>query len=108
MRTIKQMIRAMMTVLFHSEAETSEAAQELFQLADDGRIDEAENRLSDLLDGEDMEMLYTALLFYDHINDYSNRYLEEHGFSREEIVDGVRNAAGIYGRESLVDTLMTT
>ena len=32
-------------------------------------------------------------MFYDHLNNYNDSFLEEHGFSREEIRQGVLDVA---------------
>lgn len=110
MRLIKEMIRALFRLIFHTNAETpaEEAAAdlskeekaalgELFRLADDGRIDEAENRLSDLVEEADGEALKIALLFYDHLNEKDDAFLEEHDFSRKEIKAGLETVAKKYG-----------
>ena len=59
------------------------------------------------MDGKDMTKLHLALLFYEHLLDLPEEFLTEHGFSREEILDGVKNAADIYGVGGLAETLIS-
>ncbi|MDO5422391.1 MAG: DUF6483 family protein [Eubacteriales bacterium] len=116
MRLIKQMIRALLMVIFNKREEIEspkdqnvpggKTENELFALADSGKINEAENRLSEMLDGKDTAKLHIALLFYEHINEYTDEFLKEHQFSRQEILDGIRNAAEMYGFLGLAETLL--
>ena len=76
-------------------------------MIDAGKINEAENKLYELMDGKDMTKLHLALLFYEHLLDLPEEFLTEHGFSREEILDGVKNAADIYGVGGLAETLIS-
>ena len=48
-----------------------------------------------------MESLKTALLFYSHLNQLDNDFLEDHNYSREEIVSGVRDVLNRYHLDSL-------
>lgn len=43
---------------------------------------------------------------FEHVNDYTDDYLEEHKYSREEIVDGLKNFLSGCGMEGLME-LMT-
>ena len=69
------------------------------RLIDEGRINEAENRLCDYLDqgSGSREELAAALGFYDHLSGCSEDFLEEHDYSREEIYDGLRELAARFG-----------
>lgn len=84
-----------------------EDGRELLEMAEEGKINEAENKLYELMDGKDMTKLHLALLFYEHLLDLPEEFLTEHGFSREEILDGVKNAADIYGVGGLAETLIS-
>ena len=84
-----------------------EDGRELLEMAEEGKINEAENKLYELMDGKDMTKLHLALLFYEHLLDLPEEFLTEHGFSREEILDGVKNAAEIYGVGGLAETLIS-
>ena len=69
-----------------------QALEELLNLIDRGEINEAENRLSELLEDGGGQELELALLFYSHLNEKSNDFLESHDFSREEIKSGLEDA----------------
>lgn len=71
------------------------------QLADQGNIDEAENKLWEDLDGKDQRKLELALRFYEYLNKKDNDYLESHDFTKEEIKDGVYRAVDLYGYSSI-------
>lgn len=49
---------------------------------------------------KDLEL---ALSFYDHLNHFTDDFLTEHGFTTDEIADGIKNAARVYGIEGLED-----
>ena len=54
------------------------------------------------------DMAYqTALMFYDHLNKYTDSFLEEHDFSREEIRQGVLEVAkrmgALYAAAAILD-----
>ena len=106
MRLIKQVIRALIGILLNKKTtiaydmpvnrqRTSGAdfLARLISLADAGKICEAENELSDILECGLDTAFQIALMFYDHLNDYTDTFLEEHGFSREEIRQGVLDVA---------------
>ena len=114
MRVIRQVIRMIIMLLFHfdidqddeklqKEMEQQESLESLLDLVDRGEIDEAENRLYELVDGEDKQKLKTALLFYNYLNDKEDSFLEEHDFSRDEIRDGVKRVATLYGVAGMVE-----
>lgn len=117
MRLIKQMIQALASVIFNKrldeeelsvsiDSEDAKETVDLLALADGGQINEAENLLWEHLDTSDLSKLRTALAFYEHINEYTNEFLEEHGYSREEVLDGIRNVAAEFGVSGLVDALL--
>ena len=43
----------------------------------------------------------TALLFYSHLNQLDNDFLEDHNYSREEIVSGVKDVLNRYHLDSM-------
>lgn len=61
------------------------------------RMWQAENELSDVLESGSDLACKIALMFYDHLNEYPDSFLEEHGFSREEIRQGVLDVAKCMG-----------
>jgi len=105
-RLIKQVIHALIGVLLNKRTTLEhemlinlqqnsgdDYLQRLTVLADQGRICEAENMLLDALEGGADETCRAALLFYEHINEFDDDFLEEHNFSREEICQGVLDIA---------------
>lgn len=114
MRLIKEMIRALMSVLFKKkfhELELEEKAEiaaddntkELFVLADAGQINEAENKLLEDKDLSNPRFIQQAMAFYEHINEYDDDFLEAHNYTREEIVDGLKDILSYYGLTGMFD-----
>lgn len=69
----------------------------IITLADDGRINEAENLLYENLDIDNESYLLMGLTVYSHINEYTDDFLQESNYSREEIRDEIKNFAQQYG-----------
>lgn len=104
MRLIKEMVRAILKLLFHMDTESptaeileNEESKEtldiLLDMVDAGNINEAENCLYDLIGEKNNSSFLIALLFYSYLNDKTDDFLELHDFSREEIKSGIENAA---------------
>lgn len=117
MRTIHEMVRAVLHLVFHvsmdnpfmETAEEEEAKNNLLhlnELTKDGHIVEAENALDDLADGENMQNLKVALLFYSHLNEQTDEFLEENDFSRKEVKDGLKRMMNRYGFDEMAETLL--
>lgn len=107
MRIIKSMIAALLKLLF--DIDTDSPAAELIEdydarnnlitltdMIDDGNINHAENELYRLL-SEDTLDLKAGILFYSHLNDKDDDFLEQHNYTREEIELGIRLLADKYG-----------
>lgn len=118
MRLIKEMVRTILKLLFNINTETptvellenkeeKETLENLLDMIDDGRINEAENRLYDLTSDTDVNSLEIALLFYSYLNDKTDDYLEENDLSREEIKLGLENVAGSFGLSSIAKMFLT-
>lgn len=117
LRQIREMVRAVIKMLFQLDApeltpeilddqETRETLEGLLELMEAGKIDEAENRLYDLTSGEgdeDRRNLEAGLLFYYALNGKSDDFLEEHDFSREEIMTGIQDLADRYGLSGIAE-----
>ena len=101
MRLIKQVIQALIGILLNKkttmeydmpvnrqQTNGEDFLARLISLADAGKICEAENELSDILESGSDPAFQIALMFYDHLNNYDDSFLEEHSFSREEIRQG--------------------
>ena len=117
-RTIKEMVRTILKLLFHIDAKTptsdileneveKKRLEKLIDMVNHGQINEAENELYDFLDGKDKKQLKLALLFYSHLNDKTDEFLEENQFSREEIKLGIGNVTRQFGLGSITEMFFT-
>lgn len=118
MRMIKELVRAILKLLFNIEtesptAELLEAKEEkailesLLDMVDDGKINEAENRLCDLNDSGDISTSKISLLFYSYLNDKTDDFLISNDFSRDEIKSGLEKVAESLGLESVSEMFLT-
>lgn len=118
MRLIKEMVRALLKLFFgvDTAAPTEELLEQseqrktlhvLLNLANKGNINEAENRLYDLISGKNKDALEIAILFYSCLNEMTDDFLTENDFSREEIQEGLKNVISEYGLEDLADVFLT-
>lgn len=117
MRLIKEMVRLLLKLLFHvdtpaptaeilCETEERKVLDNLLDLVDDGKINEAENRIYELtLDGN-MGNLEIALLFYSYLNDKTDEFLERNNYSRKEIKEGLEDVISRYGFGGLTDLFL--
>ena len=116
MRQLKEMIRAIFKMLFGTDVksttvellesqEDKELLESLFEMADNGNINEAENRLYDLMDNNNSS-LKTALLFYSYLNDKTDEFLEANNFSREEIKSGINQLMDRYDLSELARLIL--
>ena len=109
MRQIESMIAAFMHFLVHTEEphdKTCEVYQTLNEQIDDflrnGDICEAEDWLFENLNPSDPRWLKLAIYFYYEINKFSDTYLNEHSFSREEISSGLQYVSQQYGYQDIL------
>lgn len=118
MRLIKEMVRAILKLLFNIDTETPtvellESKEErktfenLLDMVDDGNINEAENQLYDLISNKDSSSLEIALLFYSYLNDKTDEFLESNDFSREEVKSGLENVVDYFGLSSIANIFLT-
>lgn len=109
MRMIRDLARALALLIFGKKdiryeiPEEKERTEEdnlyarLLQMADRGEINEAENILLTELPKESSNYVVMAADFYQHIAEYSDEFLEEHNYSRDEILEGMESIAQEYG-----------
>lgn len=69
----------------------------LMDMIEDLKYAEAENLLFDSMKVEDPRYLEVAIAFYDKLNKFDDTMLEAGGFSRDEIEEGLKDAAAFYG-----------
>lgn len=115
-RQLKEMIQAILKMLFNIDAkspttellesqEDKELLESLLELADNGNISAAENRLYGLTDNNSSN-LKTALLFYSYLNDKTDEFLEANNFSREEIKSGINLLMNKYNLSDLASLIL--
>lgn len=108
MRIIHDMIRFLIKVVSGKDTDIEEVLKQqmetessdfalLIGLVKQGRIVEAQNRLSDLIQWDREKNFSTALLFYEYLNSLDDETLLAGGFSREKIADSLRSVMNIYG-----------
>ena len=115
LRQIREMVRAVMKMLFQVRAveltpdviEDTDARQILTNLTDNGKIDEAENQLYEMTCDGDRQNLEIGLLFYYHLNDKDDEFLEASNFSREEIMMGIQDLAERYNLSGIAEAFRT-
>ena len=71
--------------------------EELKNLCGLGQVNQAEDRLFAEVDFFNPDTLPVVLEFYDYLNGFSDRELEAWEYSREEIFEGLRDCARLYG-----------
>jgi hypothetical protein len=118
MRLIKEMVRAILKLLFNIDTESptvellenkeeKETLENLLDMVDAGKINEAENGLYDLISAKDMNSLEVALLFYSYLNDKTDDFLETNDFSRDEVKLGIENIVDRFGLSSIAKIFLT-
>ena len=117
MRQIREMVRMLLKLLFQMDMEEdseerlrgtkeNEVLRELLEMVDDGRINEAENRVYELCEDGEMANLKVMLLFYDYLNGKSDEYLEQCEFSREELKEDMRDLLAGFGLSDMAETFL--
>ena len=117
MRQIREMVRMLLKLLFQMDLEEdseellrgtkeNKVLRELLEMVDDGRINEAENRVYELCEDGEMANLKVMLLFYDYLNGKSDEYLEECEFSREELKEDMRDLLAGFGLSDMAETFL--
>ena len=108
MRLIKEMVRAILKLLFNidtdspsaellEDAKEQQTLDELLDMVDNGFINEAENKIYEITEEGKKTDLEMALLFYSYLNDKSDEFLEAHNYSRDEIKAGLKDITVRYG-----------
>lgn len=117
MRQIREMVRMLLNLLFQMDLEEdseellrgtkeNEVLRELLEMVDDGRINEAENRVYELCEDGEMANLKVMLLFYDYLNGKSDEYLEQCEFSREELKEDMRDLLAGFGLSDMAEAFL--
>ncbi len=118
MRLIREMVRAVLKLLFNIDTESPtaelledqksrETAEDLLRKIDEGNINEAENELSDIVEDGTMESLMIGLIFYSHLNEQDDEFLLSHDFNRDEVKEGLKRLTVKYGLNDMVDMFIS-
>ena len=114
MRMIKEMARVLFSLMLGKQYTQVELPREnrflvsgknlgdLKEMADQGKINEAENLLLENLDYENKEEVTAAVLFYEYVGQMEESFLKENGYSLEEVYDGLMQIARNSGYGELV------
>ena len=78
-------------------SEADKLFQKVMDLAKNGEINEAENTLYEGMQEDDVDYLELALTFYLYLNDMDSDFLDDHGYSREEVLEGMKDLASDWG-----------
>lgn len=119
MRLIKEMIRAILKLLFNIDTETPTAKlienyeekttlENLLNMVDEGSINEAENIIFDIATAGNKVNLEMILLFYSYLNDKSDDFLTENNFSRKELQDDLKYILSQYGLDSMIELFLSS
>ena len=107
MRQIEGIARMLAKILFNKDstsyieeqqqAETDQLYHTLNDLVDKGQINQAEDLLFEHMNLGDSRYMELALDFYARLNALDEKTLDDAGFEREEIKQGLLDAAKRYG-----------
>lgn len=117
MRLIKEMVRMLVSFIIGKQYAQVETLKEnpygvsddklsmLRAMVDRGDLNEAENLLLERVDCGDREAVAELIFFYDYAGGKDAAFLAQHDYSREEVLDGLRQLAGRLGCESIATVL---
>jgi hypothetical protein len=119
MRLIYEIIRTLLKLLFNIDTEKQEEIiytekeaetkyDDLLDLIDKGEINKAESILFNELNLNDLQGYQKALMFYSYLNEKEMEFLEEHDFSKNKIMNGLKYVSEIYGYGSIAEALLST
>ena len=115
MRMIRQLVRALTSVILGKEFKLVELPkenkynvsgtplQDYLDMVDQGRINEAENRILEDPDYSDKNEIAGLICFYEYISRKEEDFLEEHDYSAEEVLDGLKQVADRSGFGNMID-----
>lgn len=117
MRIIKEMVRVLCSLMFGKQYQSVELPEEnkyevsggtldeFERMVEEGLINEAENRLLEMIEYRKKEEVFAAVLFYQYISEKEDDFLTEHNYSKEEALDGIRELARRTGYGEISDLL---
>ena len=114
MRMIKEAVRVLFSLVFGKkyvsvELETEnkyevsgKKLKDFLDMIDLGQINEAENILLDGIDYTNKEEVMSAALFYQHLSEKDNEFLERNNYTKEEVLSGFRQLLAQSGYDELL------
>ena len=116
MRLVHEIARVLAKILFNIDSETvseelenrieeTDVLEQLLDMVDNGQINEAENKLYDMLDVGVPNCVETAIIFYSYLNEKSDEFLKENDYNRGEVKEGIEGVAERVGLSGLINTL---
>ena len=118
MRMIREVSRVLFSIIFgkrytqveaeiRNKYETAGTPQNaLKDLIDRGQIDQAENMLLEDIDYSSKEDIASAVAFYQYLGEKPDDFLEQHDFSRQEVLDGLNSLAERSGYAQVVEIMV--
>ena len=103
MRQIESMIAAIIHFITHTSKQEDEVqislslTEEIDCFLQRGDICGAENWIYENLDDNDIRWLHASVYFYKKLNAYSDEYLADHNFGRDEIITGLTDMSEKFG-----------
>lgn len=115
MRLIKSMVRMSLKIFCNIDTkspsielldneQSKSILSELIDLIDYGQINEAEDKLFRIAESENY--LKLALVFYSHLNEKDDDFLEKNNFTRDEIKTGLEDIMSMYGLNGFARVLL--
>ncbi len=115
MRIIKEAVRVLFSLLLGKTYVSVEQEREnhyevsgqdlngLLEMIDSGQINEAENTLLGRIDYRNRQEVAAAALFYQYLSEKEERFLKQHNYTQEEILDGLKQLIKKSGYEDLIN-----
>lgn len=119
MRMIKEMVRMLISlVLGKSYVQVELPPESKYgisgdrlskwkEMIDKGYINDAENILLDSMDYTNREMIAELVFFYEYTSEKDDAFLEQNNYSREEILEGLKQLASRTGYENMMEIYLT-
>lgn len=120
MRIIKEMVRVLFSLMLGKKYVAVEMERdngyevsgrklaEFLEMIDRGEINKAENFLLESLDYSDKNSIAAAAMFYQYLSEKEEKFLIEHDFSREEVLDGINRLMRQAGYADVIDIVEGT
>ena len=111
MRIIKETVRILFSLMFGKqyvsvEQEIRNKCEIAGKTPDDlFAINEAENILLTSMDYSDKDDVAVAALFYRHLSEKEEDFLSQNNYSKEEVIDGMKQLAARAGYGNVLDIL---